>query len=52
MQCHVKLMYAVTMQAWYVFYSKVLGIRSFFFNALIQVCMKHYEEWYSIHFII
>lgn len=49
-----------------VFCSKVLGMNYFqshflffffnfnflfFKNALIQVCLRHYEEWYSIHFI-
>ena len=42
-----------------VFYNKVPGMNhfqshlffSFLLNALIQVWLRHYEEWWSIHFI-
>jgi len=56
MQCHVNLMYAVTMQAWYftIKWNEPFSGPFFFsfFFALMQVCLRYYEEWSSIHFII
>jgi hypothetical protein len=52
-------LYVYSNNASMVFYSAVLGINHFqnhlfffLFNVIIQVCLRHYEESYSIHFII